>query len=154
MSFWLKFHLMLKQLLFFFDRDLTLLAKEVGLYANDEWVWALAPGILNSGGTLVLHLCGNLRHYIGFQLGGIDYQRDRPAEFSVRGLPRADLLERIEVARQAVATLATLDSARLDETFPEEVLGFPMTVGFFLIHLNGHLRYHTGQLNYHRRLLA
>ena len=154
MSFWLKFHLMLKQLLSLFDRDLSLLAKEVGLYANDESLWALAPGIANSGGNLVLHLCGNLRHYIGFHLGGIEYRRDRVAEFSVRGLSRAELLARIEVARQAVATLATLDAARLDETFPEEALGFPMTVGFFLIHLNGHLRYHTGQVNYHRRLLA
>ena len=137
-----------------FDRDLTLLAKEVKLYPTDESLWTAAPGIANSGGTLVLHLCGNLRHYLGFRLGGLDYQRDRPAEFSRRGVARPDLFAEIELARQAIASLGHLTPERLDDTYPEEVLGAPMTVGFFLIHLNGHLRYHTGQVNYHRRLLA
>ena len=137
-----------------FDRDLTALAKEVELYPSDEALWTLQPGIANSGGTLVLHLCGNLRHYIGFQLSGIEYRRDRPAEFSTRGVSRTDLLAQIEIARAAVATLAHLDPARLEAIYPEEVLNGPMTVGHFLIHLYGHLRYHTGQVNYHRRLLA
>ena len=137
-----------------FDRDLALLAKEVSLYPSEESLWTEADGITNPGGTLVLHLCGNLRHYIGFHLGGIAYQRDRPAEFSLRLVPRAELLLLIDLARHAVSTLATLPAARLVETYPEEVLGGPMTVEFFLIHLYGHLRYHAGQVNYHRRLLA
>ena len=103
---------------------------------------------------MVLHLCGNLRHYIGYRLGGIEYTRDRPAEFSMRGLSKAEVLSLIDVARQSVAKLGDLTPERLGETYPEEVLGTPMTVGFFLIHLYGHLRYHTGQLNYHRRLVA
>ena len=143
---------MLAHLLQLYDRDLTLLAAEVNLYPSDESLWKVIPGTTNSGGNLVLHLCGNLRHYIGFRLGQVDYRRDRPAEFASRGLSRGELLTLIELARQAVATaLSTLPAARLDEPYPEEVLGAPMAVGFFLIHLNGHLRYHTGQVNYHRR---
>ena len=143
---------MLAHLLELYDRDLTLLAKEVNLYLSDESLWKVIPGTTNSGGNLVLHLCGNLRHYIGFRLGQVDYRRDRPAEFALRGLSRGDLLTLIELARQAVATaLSTLPADRLDELYPEEVLGAPMAVGFFLIHLDGHLRYHTGQINYHRR---
>lgn len=136
------------------DSDLTSLTKEVDQYPSDQALWTVQSGITNSAGNLVLHLCGNLRHYIGFRLGGIEYQRDRPAEFASTGLSRSQLRAEIELARQAVATLSSLSPAQLDETYPEEVLGKPMTVGFFLIHLYGHLRYHTGQLNYHRRLLC
>ena len=143
---------MLAHLLELYDRDLTLLAKEVNLYLSDESLWKVIPGTTNSGGNLVLHLCGNLRHYIGFRLGQVDYRRDRPAEFASHGLSRGDLLTLIDLARQAVATaLSTLPADRLDELYLEEVLGAPRAVGFFLIHLNGHLRYHTGQVNYHRR---
>ena len=146
---------MLTHLLQLYDRDLTLLATEVNLYPSDESLWKMLPGTTNSGGNLVLHLCGNLRHFIGFRLGQVDYRRDRPAEFASRGLSRGELLALIELARQAVATaLSTIPAARLDELYPEEVLGAPMAVGFFLIHLDGHLRYHTGQINYHRRLVT
>jgi uncharacterized damage-inducible protein DinB len=64
------------------------------------------------------------------------------------------LLHLIEVARQAVGKLGDLTATQLEEVYPEEVLGGPMTTGFFLLHLYGHMRYHTGQLNYHRRLVA
>ena len=146
---------MLTHLLQLYDRDLTLLATEVTLYPSDESLWKVVPGTSNSGGNLVLHLCGNLRHYIGFRLGQLDYRRDRPAEFATRGLSRGELLTLIELARQAVATaLSSIPAARLDELYPEEVLGSPVALGFFLIHLDGHLRYHTGQINYHRRLVT
>lgn len=146
---------MLTHLLQLYDRDLTLLATEVTLYPSDESLWKVVPGTSNSGGNLVLHLCGNLRHYIGFRLGQVDYRRDRPAEFATRGLSRGELLTLIELARQAVATaLSSIPAARLDELYPEEVLGSPVALGFFLIHLDGHLRYHTGQINYHRRLVT
>ncbi len=146
---------MLTELRQLFDRDLTQLATEVNLYVSDESLWKVIPGTTNSGGNLVLHLCGNLRHYIGFRLGQVDYRRDRPAEFALLGLSRGELLSLIELARQAVVTaLSAMPAARLDDIYPEEVLGSPIAVGYFLIHLNGHLRYHTGQINYHRRLVT
>lgn len=146
---------MLPHLLQLYDRDLTALATEVNLYPSDESLWKVSPGITNSGGNLVLHLCGNLRHYIGFLVGQVDYRRDRPAEFALRDLARTVLLAQIELARQGVASaLSAMPAARLDDIYPEEVLGSPIAVGYFLIHLNGHLRYHTGQINYHRRLVT
>lgn len=146
---------MLTDLLALFIRDLANLSKEVELYPNDDSLWSLAPGVTNSGGNLVLHLCGNLRHYIGFRLGQIPYVRNRPAEFALRGLSRAELIAQIEEARSAVSTtLSSLEPARMAEGYPEIVLAEPSSTGFFLIHLYGHLRYHTGQVNYHRRLVA
>jgi hypothetical protein len=63
-------------------RDLRGLRREVEAYPDDDAVWALAPGIANSCGTLVLHLAGNLRLYAGHVIGGIAYERDRPREFA------------------------------------------------------------------------
>jgi hypothetical protein len=51
-------------------------------------------------------------------------------------------------------TLPQLTEAMLDSRFPIGVFKEPMSTRFFLVHLAGHLSYHLGQINYHRRLLA
>ena len=48
---------------------------------------------------------------------------------------------------------ASLKAEDLEKPYPLEVLGYPMTTGYFLIHLYGHLNWHLGQVNYHRRLV-
>ncbi|HYG82853.1 MAG TPA: hypothetical protein VD861_20825, partial [Pyrinomonadaceae bacterium] len=63
-------------------RDISTLRSELDLYPDDKSLWQTVPGLSNTGGTLVLHLAGNLRHFIGAQLGGTDYVRDRASEFS------------------------------------------------------------------------
>ena len=52
-------------------RELVTLRKEIEAYPSDESLWRVAPGITNSGGTLALHLAGNLQHFIGAVLGGM-----------------------------------------------------------------------------------
>jgi len=64
-------------------RDLRTLAAELDAYPDDASVWACPPGIPNAAGTLVLHVAGNLRHFVGARMGGTGYVRDRAAE---RGL--------------------------------------------------------------------
>lgn len=141
-----------------FDRDLAQLREEIGSYPDEPSVWALRDGILNSGGTLALHLCGNLQHFVGALLGRTGYVRDREAEFSDRDVPRAAILARIDEARAAVSeTLAGLDGEALEGRFPGAApgsLGDAPTTRLMLVHLSGHLAYHLGQVNYHRRLLA
>ena len=46
-------------------RELAAVQREIEAYPNDDSLWQLAPGISNSGGTLALHLAGNLRHFVG-----------------------------------------------------------------------------------------
>ncbi len=133
-----------------FDRDLRRLLKEIAAFPSDGALWETGPGVTNSGGNLVLHLEGNLKEYIGRQIGGIAYTRDRPAEFATKGLTRQELTARIEEARERV--LASLPKADLESIYPENVLGAPMTTRHFLTHLYGHLNYHLGQINYLRRL--
>jgi hypothetical protein len=139
--------------IFLFDRDLGKLEAEIGQYKEEAALWKVAGSINNAAGNLCLHLCGNLQHYIGAQLGHSGYIRNRPHEFAARGISRADLLGEVQRTRQVVAaTLRVLDDKTLGMTYPEEVLGYPMTTVFFLTHLLAHLGYHLGQINYHRRL--
>ena len=42
----------------------------------------------------------------------------------------------------------------LDKEYPIRVFDEPVTTEYFLMHLLSHLGYHTGQINYHRRLLT
>ncbi len=136
-----------------FGRDLDRLQREIEAYGRDEHLWAVQEGISNSGGNLCLHLCGNLRHYIGHLLGGADYVRDRDFEFSARDIERRRLLDEIRETRRVVGeALERLDRKTLEKPCPEKVLGHEMSTGYFLIHLYGHLNYHLGQINYHRRL--
>lgn len=142
----------LKQL---FERDLDNLSKEIAAYSDEAVLWQIAGNISNSSGNLTLHLMGNLRTYIGKNLGNIPYERNRPAEFSLKNIPKSELLAAIDETRSIIVnTLEQLSAQELINTYPEEVLGYPMTTQYFLIHLQGHLQYHLGQINYHRRLLG
>jgi uncharacterized damage-inducible protein DinB len=137
------------------DRDLRTLAREVEAYPSDADLWATGPGITNVGGTLALHLAGNLQHYVGARLGGTNYTRNRAAEFARRGVPRSELLREIEAARRAVKT--ALSGSRppdLAAEFPERIAGKTVNTGEYLMHLMTHFAYHLGQLDYHRRIVT
>ena len=108
------------------DRDLRALARAVEAYPDERDLWRLPPGAPNSGGTLALHLAGNLQHYFGARLAGTGYRRDRPAEFADREVPRAEILRRIEAARAAVRAAAErVDETALEADFPEAIAGGP-----------------------------
>lgn len=137
------------------ERDLLKLREEIQAYPNEESLWIIQGEITNSAGNLCLHLCGNLQHFIGHVLGGSSFVRNRDLEFSARHIPTAQLLEGIDATMQAVSsTLTTLDASILEQEFPLQIFGYPMSTGYFLLHLATHLEYHLGQINYHRRLLA
>jgi uncharacterized damage-inducible protein DinB len=134
-------------------RELRALRREVEAYPSDDAVWATPVGIANSCGTLVLHLAGNLRLYVGHVIGGTVYERDRPREFIARGLSRAELLAELD------ATLAAVDGALPRVTDDVLASEFPLVIGSvrvntqeFLLHCAVHLAYHLGQVDYHRRL--
>lgn len=138
-----------------FNRDLDLLYKEIEAYPNEQSVWVIKGEIKNSGGNLSLHLCGNLQHFIGKILGNSNYVRNREAEFADKNIPREKLLSEIVATKKSVdEALSKLAPEKLEEIYPIDVFGEPMTTNYFLIHLATHLTYHRGQINYHRRLIA
>jgi len=136
-------------------RDLAKLEEEINLYPSEAAIWLKSEGIANPAGNLCLHLCGNLRHYLGTVLGHTSYQRNRQFEFECPFLPRPALIAEISETRfTAAGMLPRLTEADLDREFPVQVFQTPMTTRFFLIHLTSHFNYHLGQINYHRRLVA
>lgn len=146
--------LILESLLKLFDRDLQRLEEEIALYQTEEAIWKLSGEIKNTPGNLCLHLCGNLQHYIGTNLGRTSYVRNRDNEFAVKDVPKDQLIAEVQKTRQVVReTLETLKPSVLENEYPEKVYDYPMTTAYFLIHLTAHLNYHLGQINYHRRIL-
>ena len=137
-----------------YDRDLNKLKTEIEAYQNEENLWKIDKNISNSAGNLCLHLIGNLNHFIGGQLGNTGYIRHRELEFSLKDVPRTELIEKIEATIKMIDTaLNQLTEEDLKKEYPLIVFEDTMTRGYFLIHLISHLDYHLGQINYHRRLL-
>ena len=144
-----------RSLAILFARDLTRLSQEIAAFPDDATLWRTPAGITNSAGNLVLHLEGNLREYVGRIVGGHAYMRDRPQEFALRDLSRAELLSRVDALQQLIcSTVAGLSAEQLASDYPVVVLEKPMTVQQFVIHLYGHLSWHLGQIDSTRRVLT
>jgi len=138
-----------------FQRDLAKLKQEIAAYSNESSLWIVEKNIANSAGNLCLHLVGNLNTYIGAELGKTGYIRQRDLEFSLKNIPQAELLKRIEDTMVVVENgLATLKDDDLEKEYPLLVFKEKTSTGYFLVHLAAHLSYHLGQINYHRRLLG
>ena len=136
-----------------FVRDIERLIQELQAFPDTASAWATAPGVTNAAGTLALHLEGNLREYIGRQLGQIAYSRQRPLEFSARGLDTAELIARLQAVKAMIAGVVPgLSPSQLDAPYPEMIQGKSITIRQFLIHLLAHLNYHLGQVDYLRRV--
>ena len=141
----------LKQL---FDRDIQKIAKEIEAFQQEENLWKKIGTVPNTAGNLAMHLVGNLKNYIGKNLGEIPYTRDREAEFNASGKTKAQLVAEIWETREAVMkALDKITESKLDEDHPEQVFAEPLTNRMFLMHLLAHLSYHLGQLNYLRQTL-
>ena len=135
-----------------FSRDLAKVRTEIEAYSSEEAIWQTAEGIINSGGTLALHIAGNLQHFFGAVLGGTGYVRDREFEFAGK-VDRQALLDEIDAAEKSILdTLEGMTDDNLKKTFPLQPFGHEMTTEWFYLHLYSHLSYHLGQINYLRRM--
>lgn len=140
---------------FVLTRELRAFQRELDAYPDDASVWRPVPGLPNSGGTLALHVAGNLQHFLGAVLGRDGYKRDRDSEFARRGVPRSELRGGIDAAIASVEqTLENLSDAALAAPYPEPIAKRSVSTDVFLVHLATHLAYHLGQLDYHRRAVT
>ncbi len=113
------------------------------------WTKPLEPG--NSFGHLVLHLAGNLNWFVGGQLGGSGFVRDREREFTEANPPgKAEALAALD---EAVATFRRvvqgLSAEQLAAPHPTERFGEVVNA---LLHLVSHFALHRGQMSYIARL--
>ena len=138
-----------------FIRDLNKLNDEILAYPDEYSIWKVDAKIKNSGGNLAIHIIGNLNHFIGAHLGSTNYIRQRDKEFNDKNVPRELIIDHIkDIKNMLNEVLSSLNKEVLSRNYPIEVFGKPMSTEYFLIHLYGHLNYHLGQINYHRRLLS
>ncbi len=138
-----------------FARDLTRLLQELRAFPDTDSLWKTAPGVANAAGTLALHLEGNLREFVGRQLGSIGFTRDRPLEFSARGIEQGELIARLEAVHEMVPrVVAGLADNVLEAPYPEPLGGETVSTRRYLMHTDAHLNYHLGQIDYLRRFVT
>ncbi|MCS6952214.1 MAG: DinB family protein [Bryobacterales bacterium] len=115
---------------------------------TSEQVWARGSENENAVGNLVLHLCGNVRQWVGFGIAGWPDIRVREQEFAARGgLNPQELGERLDRAvQEAVSILRALPSARLGDR--TRVQNYDLTVLEAIYHVVEHFAGHTGQILY------
>jgi len=137
-----------------FQRDLNKIIEEINMYKAESNLWKVEGTITNSAGCLCVHLIGNLNHFIGAILGNSGYIRQRDLEFSIKDIPRSELIAQIKNTIVVIEnTLESLTASDLHSAYKLQVFNEVMTTEYFLVHLNTHLSYHLGQINYHRRLI-
>lgn len=145
---------MLDSLKKLYARDLDTLTKEIQSFNDEEKLWQVRPGISNSTGNLALHICGNLKHFIGAGIGQTGYVRQRELEFSQKHVPVPELIENIKETKEIVtSTLNKISPEALLSTYPITLRDEVFSTEYFLMHLHAHLNYHLGQINYLRRLI-
>jgi uncharacterized damage-inducible protein DinB len=123
--------------------------RELAAPLSDEQFWAKPFAFGNSFGHLVLHLTGNLNYYIGAQLAGTGYVRDRPLEFSEATRPtKAEVLKKFDEAIEMVR--GTISSQSADDWSKEyAAVGVDAHDRFAMVLLCiTHLHHHIGQMMY------
>src|SRR5215212_6786111 len=113
---------------------------------TDEQIWWRPNETSNSVGNLVLHLAGSLNHYLNRNLGGLDYDRDRDAEFAERReIPRAELLAAFDaMVTNAEKTFDGLTPESLEAPSPEPKMHHVVLQD--LINITVHIANHAGQI--------
>lgn len=146
--------MLIETLKILFNRDLKRVINEIEQYNNEVDIWKIKGQINNSAGNICLHLVGNLKTYIGKELGETNYIRNRELEFSSKNVPRQELIKRVENTIEIITqTLDNLNEDILANEYPILILENKTSTEYLLVHLTTHLTYHLGQINYHRRLI-
>lgn len=132
-------------------RDGARKLRELAEQLSNEQFWTRAYPYGNSFGHLTLHLTGNLNYFIGAQIAGTGYVRDREREFTEGSPPaKEEALNRFDEAVEMV--IATI-GAQTAESWPESYqavgnVDFIKDRYSILLRCATHLHHHLGQMIY------
>ena len=113
-----------------------------------EQLWIKPFPFGNSIGNLVLHLTGNLNHYIGALIAGSGYVRHREIEFTDPGpYPIDELLSGFHKAVEMVAETLQSQDARSLMTPLADQPPIETRLGLFIV-CAAHMNNHVGQMSY------
>ncbi|HEY5028600.1 MAG TPA: DinB family protein [Candidatus Angelobacter sp.] len=117
---------------------------------TDAHIWTRPYPYGNSIGHLLLHLTGNLSYYIGAEIGGTGYVRNRPLEFSdTVHHPKQELLAKFDAALTTVAAVLQKQTEQ-DWSAAYNAKGMEDSGDRFTAFLRcaAHISHHTGQIMY------
>lgn len=113
---------------------------------SDEQIWRRGSAQENSIGNLVLHLCGNVKQWVGHGVGGNPDVRNRPAEFAaLGGVPATELAKQLHaVVDGAILIIQRQTPESLARTV--EPQGYEVSALEAIYDVVGHFQQHTGQI--------
>jgi hypothetical protein len=122
---------------------------ELAAPLSEEQFWVKPFSFGNSFGHLVLHLTGNLNYYIGAQIAGTGYVRDRPREFAEASRPSKDeVLKKFdEAVAMAVRTIRSQTAEEWSAAYAAVGVDAQDRFGLVLSCAT-HLHHHIGQIMY------
>jgi uncharacterized damage-inducible protein DinB len=120
---------------------------------SEAELWWRPNAQSNSVGNLVLHLSGSMRHYVSRTIGGIEYERNRPAEFAEREHYAKEQVITIfkETISQVRRVLDNFETSRFLKPTPEQA--YNPTVFNLLYNVSIHVATHTGQIVFVTKML-
>ena len=123
--------------------------RELAAPLSDEGFWAKPFSFGNSFGHLMLHLTGNLNYYIGTQIVGTGYVRDRALEFSDATRPsKTEVMKEFDQVVEMVVGAINRQSAD-DWSKEYTALGTDSRDRFgIVLSCATHLHHHVGQMMY------
>ena len=100
----------------------------------------------NSISNLIVHLCGNVRQWIGSTIGGMPDIRNRKAEFEQQpGVSKDSLLALLrKTVNDAVAIISGIEAGKLAQTVKTQ--DGELSVLEVIYQVVGHFQQHTGQV--------
>lgn len=119
-----------------------------------DQIWMRNADNANSVGNLILHLCGNVKQWIGYGVGGQPDVRDRDSEFAARGgVQPAELSQRLQTTiSEAAGIIRNLAPERLAER--RTIQKYDVTELEAILHVVEHFSQHTGQIIFATKLLT
>ena len=115
---------------------------------SSEQIWQRPFPFGNSIGNLILHLTGNLNYYIGAQIAGSGYIRQRDLEFSDSGKAKDEILKAFDDAIVTVVRAVSTQSD-VDWSAPYQAERADGSTRFAqVLACAGHAYHHVGQIIY------
>jgi uncharacterized damage-inducible protein DinB len=141
----------------FSGRKLRQLSERIGVCLSkltEEQVWARKSTNENAVGNIVLHLCGNLRQWIGHGVAGLPDIRERDAEFNaVGGTDIGTLRAQLEkTVAETVRAIEQLPAEDLLTVVSIQKYSIPKMEAIY--HVVEHFAQHTGQIIFATKLLT
>ncbi|HEV2912888.1 MAG TPA: DinB family protein [Pyrinomonadaceae bacterium] len=138
-------------------RDFARRVHELAENLSEEQFWTKPYPYGNSFGHLTLHLTGNLNYYIGTEIAGTGYVRDRESEFTEQATPsKEEALGRLDEAVELViATLGRQTAETWSSEYEaKEAADFVKDRFSIFLRCAAHFHHHVGQMIYLEKELS